>query len=137
MAWQNNQWGSAYGQAPGMYQQGPMRPMQQQSMDWIRVPDTADFERVAVQPGQTAWIMAQNASVFGVRSADNMGMVRTRYFRFEEYDPAAADQQRQAGFEERLRRLEALAYGDQSAGGRFQAPAEQAGQQPAANAGGI
>ena len=128
MAWQANPWNGygGFGQAPGPYQAPPMRQAQQQSMDWRRVPNPGDFEQVAVQPGQTAWIMAQNDNVFGVRAADNMGMVRTRYFRFEEYDPSAAAQQRQASIEDRLSRLEALAYGDQSTGGHFLANADPA-----------
>ena len=128
MAWPNNQWVSynGYGQGPGPYQAQQMRQGQQQSMEWIRVPNPGDFEQVSVQPGQTAWIMAQNDNVFGVRAADNMGMVRTRYFRFEEFDPSAAAQQRQASIEDRLSRLEALAYGDQSAGGRFLANTDSA-----------
>ena len=128
MAWQANPWNGygGFGQGPGPYQAPPMRQGPQQSMDWIRVPNPGDFEQVAVQPGQTAWIMAQNDNVFGVRAADNMGMVRTRYFRFEEYDPSAAAQQRQTSIEERLSRLEALAYGDQSTGGHFLANADPA-----------
>lgn len=89
--------------------------MQQTNMDWIRVPNLGDIEQVTVQPGQTAWVMAQNANVFAVRSADQMGIISTRYFQFTEFDPRAADQQKQinieqqqANFEQRLRRLEAI-----------------------------
>lgn len=138
MAWQSNPWNGygGFGQGPGPYQAPPMR-QGQQSMEWIRVPNPGDFEQVAVQPGQTAWIMAQNDSVFGVRAADTMGMVRTRYFRFEEFDPSAAAQQRQASIEERLSRLEDFTYGDQSTVGRFQARPEPAEPQPAGNAVGV
>lgn len=73
MAWQNNQWG--YPQ-PNNYQQ-QFRP-QQTSMDWIRVPNVADVEQVTVMPGQTAWVMAQNANVFAVRAADQMGIMDNR-----------------------------------------------------------
>lgn len=51
--------------------------------------------------------MAQNTNVFAVRMADNMGIVSTRYFRFDAWDPAAAETQRQASIEERLSRLHA------------------------------
>ena len=84
-------------------------------MEWIRVPNIGDIDQVTVQPGQTAWVMAQNTNVFAVRSADQMGIINTRYFQFAEFDPRAADQQKQisleqqaANFEQRLKRLEAI-----------------------------
>lgn len=46
-------------------------------MDWIRVPNVADVEQVTVMPGQTAWVMTQNANVFAVRAADQMGIINT------------------------------------------------------------
>ena len=116
MAW-NNPWM----QQPG-YQQpyGGQPPQgnpyrQQPSMDWIRVPNLQDIDQVTVQPGQTAWVMAQNTNVFAVRSADQMGIINTRYFQFSEFAPRGADQQKQAewelkqtNFEQRLARLEAI-----------------------------
>ena len=125
MAWNNgqNQWGQQpynYGQPYGGYQ-----PMRQQSsnLEWIRVPNVQDVEQVTVQAGQTAWIMAQNTNVFAVRMADPMGIVTTKYFRFEAWDPAAAESQRQASIEERLSRLEAVINGQQSFNGHFESPA--------------
>lgn len=117
MAW-NNPWMQQPGyQQPygGQPMQGnPYRP-QQTNMDWIRVPNIGDIDQVTVQPGQTAWVLAQNTNVFAVRSADQMGITSTRYFQFAEFDPRAADQQKQisleqqaANFEQRLRRLEAI-----------------------------
>lgn len=122
MAWTNvNQWGQQpYGQGYGGY--SPMRP-QTSNLDWIRVPNIPDVGQVAVQAGQTAWIMTQNDNVFAVRMADNMGMVSTRFFRFTEFDPAAADQQRQASIEDRLTRLEEIVSGTQSVNGRYEAGA--------------
>lgn len=124
-AWQPNQWGQpqpgyGYGQMGG-YQ--PPQPRQQSNVDWIRVPNVQDIDQVTVQAGQTAWIMAQNANVFAVRMADQMGIVTTRYFRFESWDPAAAESQRQASIEDRLSRLEAMVNGAQSANGRFESAA--------------
>ena len=55
------------------------------------MPNVQDVEQVTVQAGQTAWIMAQNTNVFAVRIADPMGIVSTKYFRFEAWDPAAAE----------------------------------------------
>lgn len=130
MAWQPNQWGQpqmgyGYGQMGG-YQQP--QPRQQNNVDWIRVPNVQDIDQVTVQAGQTAWIMAQNTNVFAVRMADNMGIVSTRYFRFEAWDPSAAESQRQASIEDRLSRLEALVNGQQSVNGRFESAAVQAGE---------
>ena len=114
-------WNNPWMQQPG-YQQpyGSQMPQgnpyrQQPSMDWIRVPNLQDIDQVTVQPGQTAWVMAQNTNVFAVRSADQMGITNTRYFQFSEFDPRGADQQKQAewelkqsNFEQRLARLEAI-----------------------------
>lgn len=124
MAW-NNPWmqqpgyQQPYGSQPP--QVNPYRP-QQTNMDWIRVPNIGDIDQVTVQPGQTAWVMAQNTNVFAVRSADQMGIINTRYFQFAEFDPRAADQQKQinleqqqANFEQRLRRLEAIFDGTEPA----------------------
>ena len=116
MAW-NNPWM----QQPGYQQPYGSQPTQgnpyrqQPSMDWIRVPNLQDIDQVTVQPGQTAWVMAQNTNIFAVRSADQMGIINTRYFQFSEFDPRGADQQKQAewelkqsNFEQRLARLEAI-----------------------------
>ena len=116
MAW-NNPWM----QQPGYQQPYGSQPTQgnpyrqQTNMDWIRVPNIGDIDQVTVQPGQTAWVMAQNTNVFAVRSADQMGIINTRYFQFSEFDPRGADQQKQAewelkqsNFEQRLARLEAI-----------------------------
>lgn len=123
MAW-NNPWmqppgyQQPYGSPPP--QGSPYR--QQPSMDWIRVPNLQDIDQVTVQPGQTAWVMAQNTNVFAVRSADQMGIINTRYFQFSEFDPRGADQQKQAewelkqtSFEQRLSRLEAIFDGTEPA----------------------
>ena len=125
MNWNQNQWqqpqaGCGYGNT-GMYQ--PSMGRQQSNMEWIRVPNVQDVEQVTVQAGQTAWIMAQNANVFAVRMADPMGIVSTKYFRFDAWDPAAAESQRQASIEERLSRLEAVINGQQSFNGHFESPA--------------
>ena len=117
MAW-NNPWmqqpgyQQPYGSQP---QQGNPYRQQQTNMDWIRVPNLQDIDQVTVQPGQTAWVMAQNTNVFAVRSADQMGIISTRYFQFAEFDPRQVDQQKQAdweqkqaSFEQRLARLEAI-----------------------------
>lgn len=92
--------------APQMQRQQPMMQMQQaQQMqqvngpDWIRVANMAQVEQVSVQPGQTRWILVQSDPVFATRVADNIGLIQTKYYRFEEIDPSAmqATPQAQAG----------------------------------------
>lgn len=129
MNWNQNQWQQPQG-GYGYGNQGGYQPsigrQQQSNVEWIRVPNVQDVEQVTVQAGQTAWIMAQNANVFAVRMADQMGIVTTRYFRFESWDPAAAESQRQASIEDRLSRLEAVINGQQSFNGHFESPAAPA-----------
>lgn len=92
--------------APQMQRQQPMMQTQQtQQMngpDWIRVANMAQVEQVSVQPGQTRWILVQSDPVFATRTADNIGLIQTKYYRFEEIDPAAmqASPQTQTGVTE-------------------------------------
>ena len=71
------------------YQQGTqMQPQAQQNgPEWIMAPSIKQVEQVSVQPGQKSWIMVQNAPVFALRTADNMGLVTTDYYRFEKFNP--------------------------------------------------
>lgn len=71
------------------YQTAPqMQPQATQSgPDWIMAPSVKQVEQVSVQPGQKAWIMVQNAPVFALRTADNMGLITTEYFKFEKFTP--------------------------------------------------
>lgn len=71
------------------YQQGAQMPpqAQQNGPEWIMAPSIKQVEQVSVQPGQKAWIMVQNAPVFALRTADNMGLVTTDYYKFEKFNP--------------------------------------------------
>lgn len=71
------------------YQQGTQMPPQstQSGPEWIMAPSVKQVEQVSVQPGQKAWIMVQNAPVFALRTADNMGLVTTDYYKFEKFTP--------------------------------------------------
>ena len=76
--------------------QTPMQPYRQQQAqmqdtgpNWLYVPTIADVQNVSVMPGGKAWIMVQNECVFAFRSADNMGVTATDYYRFERIDPSA------------------------------------------------
>lgn len=84
--------------AAGLTQQPMQQPVQQpanvqqpaqQSFDWIPVPNVKAVENVNVQPGGKAWVMVQNEPIFALRTADQMGLVTTSYYRFEKIDPAA------------------------------------------------
>lgn len=79
---------------PGVQQRFPQPPQAPQppqgGPDWIMAQTMAQVEQVAVLPGQKAWVMVQNEPVFALRTADQMGLVTTSYYRFEPFDPAAA-----------------------------------------------
>lgn len=75
-------------QTPGMAQNAPQGP--QNGPGWIMAQSVKQVEQVSVQPGQKAWIMVQNEPVFALRTADNMGLITTDYYKFEKYDPSAA-----------------------------------------------
>lgn len=77
---------------PQMVQQGAQMGQQapQSGPDWIMAPSIKQVEQVSVQPGQKAWVMVQNDAVFALRTADNMGLVTTDYYRFEKFDPEVA-----------------------------------------------
>lgn len=68
--------------------QGMSQPAQS-GPDWIMAPTIKDVDHVNVSPGGKAWVMVQNEPIFALRSADQMGLVTTSYYRFEKYDPAA------------------------------------------------
>lgn len=70
----------------------PQQPTQAQQTgpDWIQVATAQQVEQVSVQPGGKAWIMVQNAPIFALRVADNMGLATTDFYRFEKIDANAA-----------------------------------------------
>lgn len=57
--------------------------------DWIMAPTIKHVEQVNVQPGQKSWVMVQNEPIFALRTADQMGLVTTDYYRFEKINPDA------------------------------------------------
>ena len=80
--------GGFFGAGAGQFTPAPMQ-RSQRGPDWLFVPFVKDAAGVAVPPGQTAWIMAQNEPAFAVRAADPTGVATTKFYRFEEFDPAA------------------------------------------------
>lgn len=83
-------------QIPGMMQNGFQAQQNvpqgssQNGPDWIMVNDIKQVEQVSVPAGGKAWVMLNNAPVFALRTADNMGLITTDYYRFEKYNPATA-----------------------------------------------
>lgn len=75
---------------PGYTDQPQGQNGRQAGPGWVFVPRVDDIVNVTVQPGGKAWIMAQDQPVFAVRSADQLGVTQTDYYRFEKYSPTAA-----------------------------------------------
>lgn len=99
-------WGAAPPMAISQWPQGYRQPQPAQGApqgraggpDWVTVPNVADIANVSIVPGVKAWIMAQNEPVFAVKEADAVGITTTSYYRFEPYDPAAAQAAAQPEF---------------------------------------
>lgn len=70
-----------------MQQQQPAPQAAQSGPDWIPVPNVKQVEQISVTPGGKAWIMVQNEPVFALRTADQMGLVSTTYYKFQKYEP--------------------------------------------------
>ena len=75
------------------YNMGGMISPPANNSPWLYVPTAKDVQSVQVQPGQKAWVMVQNDCVFALRSADNMGIVTTDFYRFEKIDAETANPQ--------------------------------------------
>lgn len=75
------------------YNMGGMISPPANNSPWLYVPTVKDVQSVQVQPGQKAWVMVQNDCVFALRSADNMGIVTTDFYRFEKIDAETANPQ--------------------------------------------
>jgi hypothetical protein len=71
-----------YTQTVGMAQNA-----QQSGMEVVPVQTIQQVEQVGVQPGQRKLVLVQNEPVIAARSADNMGLTTTEFYRLEKYDP--------------------------------------------------
>lgn len=56
----------------------------------LQVATVKQVEQTTVQPGGKALILVANEPVIAMRSADNMGLTTTDYYRIEKFDPDAA-----------------------------------------------
>lgn len=61
-----------------------------QGMEVVPVPTIQQVEQVGLQPGQRKMVLVQNEPVVASRSADNMGLVTTEYYRLEKFVPGAS-----------------------------------------------
>lgn len=64
--------------------------MNPSGMEVVPVPSIQQVEQVQVQPGQRKMVLVQNEPVIASRSADNMGLVTTDYYRLEKFVPGAS-----------------------------------------------
>lgn len=55
----------------------------------IQVATIKQVEQAPVQPGGKALVLVANEPVIAMRSADNMGITSTDYYRLERFDPEA------------------------------------------------
>ncbi len=81
---------------PQIGAQQPQVQQQNNGSPFIMVPSREAAKDITVSANQTIYAMSQNAPEFYVKSADNMGLVTTRYFKFAEFDPAVEAAQLQA-----------------------------------------
>lgn len=63
------------------------QPVQNINGPFIVVNGVQGAKDVQVPANQTAWMMDQNAPQFYVKSADNLGICKMDYYRFEKFDP--------------------------------------------------
>lgn len=63
------------------------QPVQNTNGPFIVVNGVQGAKDVQVPANQTAWMMDQNAPQFYVKSADNLGICKMDYYRFEKFDP--------------------------------------------------
>ena len=84
---QNNSWNTS----TATQTTAPITPTQ--NVNWIQVSGVDGAKNQIVQPGQTAWMMDNNAPYFYVKSVDAVGSCDFRTFHFSEVIDAPAEQQ--------------------------------------------
>lgn len=66
-------------------------PAPAQNVNWIQVSGIEGAKNQIVQPGQTAWMMDNNAPYFYVKSVDGVGSSTFRIFQFTEVQEVAPE----------------------------------------------
>lgn len=77
------------GYPQNMYMQNNATAQTTVGMEVVPVSLIQQVEQVQVQPGQRKMVLVQNEPVIASRSADNMGLVTTEYYRLEKFIPGA------------------------------------------------
>lgn len=77
---------SSYQQNYTQYQQNNFTQNQQPQTMLLHVPTSKDFDSVAIQPGKSALILAQNEPYMVLKSADGMGAISSTYYKYEAVD---------------------------------------------------
>lgn len=69
-------------------QQNYQQTLQQNNtnLNWIKINNLQELENIKIQPNQKIWVMFTNEPIFGVKTADSMGIVTTELFRFEKIE---------------------------------------------------
>lgn len=67
-------------------------PAPSQNVNWIQVSGIEGAKNQIVQPGQTAWMMDNNAPYFYVKSVDGVGSSTLRIFQFSEVAETTLEQ---------------------------------------------
>lgn len=60
----------------------PPQPKPQGNMDWIYINSMQEADNVTVPANSKAWLMLTNDTVFGLKSANNLGVCTTEWFKF-------------------------------------------------------
>lgn len=96
--------------APGNYQ-APQQPAAQSvgMPAVLQVSTIKQVEQAPVQPGGKALVLVANAPVIAMRTADNMGLTTTDYYRIERFDPEAAQAATTGDFVTRAELQQAIA----------------------------
>lgn len=76
-------------QAPNVYQPTTQNAQAQSMPTVLQVSTIKQVEQAPVQPGGKALVLVANEPVIAMRTADNMGLTTTDYYRIERFDPDA------------------------------------------------
>lgn len=79
---------------PQLYaQQSANTPPSPAGMEVVPVATLQQVEQIGIQPGQRKMVLVQNEPVIAARSADNMGLVTTEYYRLVKFVPGSGEAQ--------------------------------------------
>lgn len=79
-----NGYGQQFQQAQGQQQ---TQMQQSAGLDIVTVQTIQQVEQIQINPCQRRLVMVQNEPVVAMRTADNMGIATTEYYRLEKFNP--------------------------------------------------